>query len=252
MSEPVLLNERRDGYAVLTLNRPDRLNAFTAELHDALREALDGIERSGDCRAAALTGAGRGFCAGQDLAILSPPRHSAPSFSRSGRVRNRPFSRPFRGVFESHSSAPERRTPLSPGSMNHAPPCPWIRQSRSLYRAARPSAHGGLRRRFAKRYGAPAAPSVGQNGSQGLEIATGGGDPAGGGRVPEASAARPLRASYRRPGPSAAAAATLPSGSPASASRTSSSQASAPPSRSLGMISRPRTRFTFPAAPSER
>ena len=49
----------------------------------------------------------------------------------------------------------------------------------SPYRAARPSAHGGLRRHFATRYGAPAASSVGQNGSQDLEIATGGGDPAG-------------------------------------------------------------------------
>ncbi len=67
MSEPVLLNERHDGYAVLTLNRPERLNAFTVELHDALRQALDDLEADGDCRVIVLTGAGRGFCAGQDL-----------------------------------------------------------------------------------------------------------------------------------------------------------------------------------------
>ena len=62
----------------------------------------------------------------------------------------------------------------------------------SPYRAARPSAHGGLRRHFATRYGAPAASSVGQNGSQDLEIATGGGDPAGA----RAFAKRPQRGRF--------------------------------------------------------
>ncbi len=68
----------------------------------------------------------------------------------------------------------------------------------SPYRAARPSAHGGLRRHFATRYGAPAAPSVGQNGSQDLEIATGD-DTAGARAFPK----RPQRerVSYRRPRP---------------------------------------------------
>lgn len=72
MTEPVLLNERHDGYAVLTLNRPDRLNAFTTELHAALREALEALEADEDCRVIVLTGAGRGFCAGQDLSDRDP------------------------------------------------------------------------------------------------------------------------------------------------------------------------------------
>lgn len=72
MTEPVLLNERHDGYAVLTLNRPDRLNAFTVELHTALSEALDTLDADEACRVIVLTGAGRGFCAGQDLSDRDP------------------------------------------------------------------------------------------------------------------------------------------------------------------------------------
>jgi enoyl-CoA hydratase len=51
----------------LTLNRPEQLNAMTAELCQALHDALAEIERDRSCRAVVLTGAGRGFCAGLDL-----------------------------------------------------------------------------------------------------------------------------------------------------------------------------------------
>lgn len=50
--------------ARITLNRPDRLNSFTAKMHAELREILAGL---GEARVVVLTGAGRGFCAGQDL-----------------------------------------------------------------------------------------------------------------------------------------------------------------------------------------
>jgi 2-(1,2-epoxy-1,2-dihydrophenyl)acetyl-CoA isomerase len=63
----LILTDIRDGYRVLTLNRPDRLNAFSAEQHAALRSALNDAEADTSCRALILTGAGRGFCAGQDL-----------------------------------------------------------------------------------------------------------------------------------------------------------------------------------------
>lgn len=56
--------------ATVTLHRPDKLNSFTRAMHAELRAALDDIESSG-ARALILTGAGRGFCAGQDLADLS-------------------------------------------------------------------------------------------------------------------------------------------------------------------------------------
>jgi 2-(1,2-epoxy-1,2-dihydrophenyl)acetyl-CoA isomerase len=60
--------EETDGVAQVTLNRPDKLNAFNAEMHEALAAALDAAERERRIRAVLLTGAGRGFCAGQDLA----------------------------------------------------------------------------------------------------------------------------------------------------------------------------------------
>ena len=56
-----------DGAAKLTLNRPDRLNSFTLEMHAEVRDALDKVEADGSVRTLLLTGAGRGFCAGQDL-----------------------------------------------------------------------------------------------------------------------------------------------------------------------------------------
>lgn len=55
-----------NGAARLTLNRPDRLNSFTVQMHDEVSRALETVSKS-DARVLVLTGAGRGFCAGQDL-----------------------------------------------------------------------------------------------------------------------------------------------------------------------------------------
>src|SRR5215218_899208 len=52
----------------LTLNRPKALNSFTSPMHEALRAALDAAAVDAEVRCVVLTGAGRGFCAGQDLA----------------------------------------------------------------------------------------------------------------------------------------------------------------------------------------
>ncbi|MEM6988238.1 MAG: 2-(1,2-epoxy-1,2-dihydrophenyl)acetyl-CoA isomerase PaaG [Pseudomonadota bacterium] len=67
MTDDVLLQRTEQHVLHLTLNRPDRLNAFTPELHTALRAALDTARLENGVRAVLLTGAGRGFCAGQDL-----------------------------------------------------------------------------------------------------------------------------------------------------------------------------------------
>jgi len=56
--------ETRGAIARITLNRPDRLNSFTAQMHEELRDALANL---GHARVVVLTGAGRAFCAGQDL-----------------------------------------------------------------------------------------------------------------------------------------------------------------------------------------
>jgi 2-(1,2-epoxy-1,2-dihydrophenyl)acetyl-CoA isomerase len=57
-----------DGVATLTLHRPDRLNSFTVAMHAEVRSALEQVAAASGVRCLVLTGAGRGFCAGQDLA----------------------------------------------------------------------------------------------------------------------------------------------------------------------------------------
>ncbi len=80
MSEPSILVTRDAGFRIVTLNRPDRLNAFNDAMHEDLRAALDDAEADADCRALLLTGAGRGFCAGQDLSdrLLKPGEKPVP------------------------------------------------------------------------------------------------------------------------------------------------------------------------------
>ncbi len=73
---------RRHGVVALTLNRPDRLNALTAPLVDALRAALSEAEADPAVRAVLLLGAGRGFCAGQDLAEVSPGQDLGDTLER--------------------------------------------------------------------------------------------------------------------------------------------------------------------------
>lgn len=67
MSYQTILFEKQDGVAVITLNRPDKLNSFTVAMHLELREAIDKLKADPEVRVLLLTGAGRGFCAGQDL-----------------------------------------------------------------------------------------------------------------------------------------------------------------------------------------
>ncbi len=74
MSDQPVITQREAGYRILTLNRPEKLNAFNTAMHEALRVAIDDAEADEDCRALMITGAGRGFCAGQDLSdrVLKP------------------------------------------------------------------------------------------------------------------------------------------------------------------------------------
>jgi 2-(1,2-epoxy-1,2-dihydrophenyl)acetyl-CoA isomerase len=72
LSESPVIHEKREGYHVVTLNRPDRLNAFNEAQHLALRAAFEECAEDDACRAVLLTGAGRGFCAGQDLSDRDP------------------------------------------------------------------------------------------------------------------------------------------------------------------------------------
>ena len=72
--QPVLLDKLEAGVLTLTLNRPERLNALNAALTQALKAAIERAAADPDCRAILITGAGRGFCSGADLAdrVVAP------------------------------------------------------------------------------------------------------------------------------------------------------------------------------------
>jgi enoyl-CoA hydratase/carnithine racemase len=74
MSFEHILFDLNAGIAKLTLNRPKSLNSFNEAMHLEVRTALDEVEASDECRVLLITGAGRGFCAGQDLS----DRHVKP------------------------------------------------------------------------------------------------------------------------------------------------------------------------------
>jgi enoyl-CoA hydratase len=71
MTSPVLQVEKKDGFAVLTLNRPEEMNALSSALRLAIGSAFRELEAEPDVRVIILTGAGRAFCAGMDLKELA-------------------------------------------------------------------------------------------------------------------------------------------------------------------------------------
>ena len=78
------------GIARLTLNRPDRLNSFTVQMHDEVADALATLENA---RVLVLTGAGRGFCAGQDLNDRAVAPGEAVDLGESVELRYNPLIR---------------------------------------------------------------------------------------------------------------------------------------------------------------
>lgn len=85
MADPLILLERIDHVAVLRLNRPEQLNALTADMLVQLRDAIEGLGADASVRALLITGAGRGFCAGQDLADagVSPEKGKAKDLGQT-------------------------------------------------------------------------------------------------------------------------------------------------------------------------
>ncbi|MDO3637088.1 enoyl-CoA hydratase/isomerase family protein [Mycolicibacterium arseniciresistens] len=79
------LSRPRPDVTVITLNRPEKLNALSYELVEELHIAIDGIVADNECRVVVLTGAGRGFCSGLDLTAPNPPEAAGGTeFPRSG------------------------------------------------------------------------------------------------------------------------------------------------------------------------
>ncbi len=93
-----ILVDNRGAWRILTLNRPDRMNAFTAGMHRALAEALDEAAADEGRRAVLLTGAGRGFCAGQDLSEVAVESGAAPDLGATVETFYNPLVRRIRAL----------------------------------------------------------------------------------------------------------------------------------------------------------
>jgi 2-(1,2-epoxy-1,2-dihydrophenyl)acetyl-CoA isomerase len=92
MSYETILFDLSGGIARLTLNRPDRLNSFNVQMHDEVRDALARVKQDPTSRVLVLTGAGRGFCAGQDLGDRAvAPGGGAVDLGESIEVRYKPL-----------------------------------------------------------------------------------------------------------------------------------------------------------------
>jgi len=78
MSQEQIRYESSGGIARITLNRPERLNSFTTQMHGELREALARVASGGEARVLLVTGEGRAFCAGQDLSDRAVAPGEAP------------------------------------------------------------------------------------------------------------------------------------------------------------------------------
>lgn len=78
MAYSTLLFEKSQGVATLTLNRPDKSNAFNDTLIAEMIDALKAVERDNEVRAVVITGAGKNFCAGQDLGPMLE-RYNSPA-----------------------------------------------------------------------------------------------------------------------------------------------------------------------------
>ncbi len=77
-----LLVEVQDGIGILTLNRPEKYNAFTADMLFGLVDALDDFETRDDVQVVILTGAGKGFCSGGDIGGMGEGHEDRPHMTK--------------------------------------------------------------------------------------------------------------------------------------------------------------------------
>ncbi|HLS82773.1 MAG TPA: enoyl-CoA hydratase [Steroidobacter sp.] len=83
MNSPVLLVDKRHGVATVTLNRPEAMNALSAQLRLALAQTFRDLQADTETRVVIVTGAGRAFCAGMDLKELGAGDAGATAFDKS-------------------------------------------------------------------------------------------------------------------------------------------------------------------------
>ena len=83
MTYETILTENRNGILIMTMNRPERLNAWTRQMGGELRAAIENANADDDVNAMVLTGAGRGFCAGADIEAVFKAQADGNADSRS-------------------------------------------------------------------------------------------------------------------------------------------------------------------------
>lgn len=97
MSDPQTLIEAADGVTTITLNRPDRLNAWTPQMANEIRATVEAAGNDPDQRVIVLTGAGRGFCAGADMNALQSIESGQGGRTERREVTFRPMPGPAIG-----------------------------------------------------------------------------------------------------------------------------------------------------------
>jgi enoyl-CoA hydratase/carnithine racemase len=100
MAEPAVLYAVKERIATVSLNRPDRLNAFNAEMETGLRQAMEQAAHDEAVRVIILTGAGRGFCAGADMERLSGAAGSGGATIPREAPKPLDVGRPLRADFQ--------------------------------------------------------------------------------------------------------------------------------------------------------
>jgi enoyl-CoA hydratase/carnithine racemase len=98
MAYTEILLEIADGVALVTLNRPERLNAYTSTMGRELAEAFAACDADDAVRAIVVTGAGRGFCAGADLARGGETFDRSAAAEERGVPPDRPWQKPARAI----------------------------------------------------------------------------------------------------------------------------------------------------------
>ena len=97
MTQQDILYSREDSVAVITLNRPERMNALTLATHDELARAIDQAYDDDEVRVIVLTGAGKGFCSGDDVGEVFLSPEEDPFVTRTAKLRQLEGEHPFPG-----------------------------------------------------------------------------------------------------------------------------------------------------------
>lgn len=105
MSNLVIITEKNNGIAILTLNRPDSMNALNRALREALTESFKTLGSDNEIRVIILTGAGRAFCAGMDLKEAAEGNADEAAFSGEADVTAAmaAFNGPIIGAVNGHA-----------------------------------------------------------------------------------------------------------------------------------------------------